>query len=47
MFSIATHQPKRIESAHILVDNIVMDTKKIKIQGAHVCIGSMEKVDKY
>eukprot|EP00270_Netrium_digitus_P020940 TRINITY_DN876_c0_g1_i2.p1 TRINITY_DN876_c0_g1~~TRINITY_DN876_c0_g1_i2.p1 ORF type:complete len:563 (+),score=134.74 TRINITY_DN876_c0_g1_i2:75-1691(+) len=41
---IGVGQPKRIESARILVANTAMDTDKIKIYGARVRVDGMAKV---
>ncbi|XP_022880826.1 T-complex protein 1 subunit beta [Olea europaea var. sylvestris] len=41
---IGVGQPKRIESAKILVANTAMDTDKVKIYGARVRVDSMAKV---
>ncbi|XP_022751809.1 T-complex protein 1 subunit beta-like isoform X3 [Durio zibethinus] len=41
---IGLGQPKRIENAKILVANTAMDTDKVKIYGARVCVDSMSKV---
>ncbi|RWW46981.1 hypothetical protein BHE74_00047069, partial [Ensete ventricosum] len=41
---IGIGQPKRIESAKILVANTAMDTDKVKIYGARVRVDSMAKV---
>eukprot|EP00957_Ditylum_brightwellii_P024117 1818802-Ditylum_brightwellii.AAC.1 len=42
--SAGVDQLRRVENAKVLIDNISMDTDKIKIYGSHVRVNSMNKV---